>query len=240
MDSSGRETRFDEAASPDAPAGPQQAAPVGTALGLAAGDAADDRTKSRGRRRSGSAVTGSAGLDTVDGCRIRLLALRTRIETNWPEPGGALFRRGRGLSREATEDIASLLIALPTPLPLHAGAAPEAICREGDADMREVAGRAVDAGLALLDGATLETVYEGHVKMLEDYSPGADESIIVSDFTVGVLVATIIGTLEAVAETLLKDSGGEASNKARRREEAQPVAPPHRSHSKRGPGVPRI
>jgi len=222
------------------PAAVDPAAPQALAPGLAADEVAGEEPKSRPRRRPGSAVTGSAGLDTVDGCRMRLLALRTRIETNWPEPGGALFRRGRGLSREVTEDIASLLIALPTPLPIHPGTAPQPICRPTDADMREVAGRAVDAGLALLEGATLETVYQGHVKILEDYRPEADESIIVSNFTVGVLAATIIGTLEAIAELLVKESGGDQRIKPRRHEEVRTAPPPHRSHSKRGPGVPRI
>ena len=69
--------------------------------------------------------------------------------------------------------------------------------------MREVAGRAVDAGLALLEGATLETIYRGHVNMLEDHHPDAAEPIVVSNLTVGVLVATIIGTLDAISETVM-------------------------------------
>jgi len=143
-------------------------------------------------------VSQRRSIDTVDTCRMRLVALRTRIETNWPQTGGLLFKRGQGLGREATADVAALLVALPTPLPLQAGGEPEPIIRETDTDMREVAGRAVDAGLALLEGTTLETIYHGHVKMLEDYHPGAPEPIIVSNLTVGVLVATIIGTLDAI------------------------------------------
>jgi hypothetical protein len=194
------------------------------------------------------------GTDTVDTCRMRLIALRTRIETNWPQTGGLLFKRGQGLGREATADIAALLVALPTPLPLQAGGEPELIMRETDTDMREVAGRAVDAGFALLEGTTLETIYPGHVKMLEDYHPGAPGPIIVSDLTVGVLVATIIGTLDAISETVMgspaagKDAknklpvdGGVSMQKARNKPApVKKAAPPHAAPPKRGRSVPRI
>jgi|SRR5664280_2164439 len=192
--------------------------------------------------------------DTVETCRMRLVALRTRIETNWPQTGGVLFKRGQGLSREATADISALLVALPTPLPMRAGGDPEAIMRETDTDMREVAGRAVDAGLALLEGTTLETIHQGDVKILEDYHPGAREPIIVSDLTVGVLVSTIIGTLDAISETVMgslaagKDAksklpvdGGASTQKPGSK--AGPVkqaAPPHAAPPKRGRSVPRI
>jgi hypothetical protein len=192
--------------------------------------------------------------DTVGTCRMRLLALRTRVETNWPGASGGLFNRARGMDRKANADIASLLIALPTPLPLEVGGEPQTICRETDADMRVVAGRAVDAGLALLEGTTLETIYRGHVKMLEDYRPDAPEPIIVSNLTVGVLVATIIGTLDAISEILLDsaDQGkGAKGNPARNSEastqksggkpgRAKEAVQPHPAPPKRGPSVPRI
>jgi len=192
--------------------------------------------------------------DTVDTCRMRLVALRTRIETNWPQTGGLLFKRSQGLGHEATADIAALLVALPTPLPLHSGGEPEPIMRETDIDLREVAGRAVDAGLSLLEGTTLETIYHGHVKMLEDYHPGAPEPIIVSNLTVGVLVATIIGTLDAISETVMGSSaagkdakgklpvdGGVSTQKAGNKPgPAKEAAPPHPAPPKRGRSVPRI
>jgi len=195
------------------------------------------------------------GMDTVDACRMRLLALRTRIETNWPQTGGVVFfKRGQGMSREATDDIAALLVALPTPLPLQAGGEPEPIMRETDTDMREVAGRAVDAGLALLEGTTLETIHQGHVKILEDYHPGAPEPIIVSNLTVGVLVATIIGTLDAISETVMGSSaagkdakgklpvdGGVSTQKAGSKPgPGREAALPHAAPPKRGRSVPRI
>jgi len=185
------------------------------------------------------------GMDTVDTCRMRLVALRTRIETNWPPTGGLLFKRGQGLGPAASADIASLLVALPTPLPLQAGGEPEPIVRDTDTDMREVAGRAVDAGLALLEGTTLETIYRGHVKMLEDYRPDAPESIIVSNLTVGVLVATIIGALDAISETVMEApragkaaaSTPKAGNKPGAGKKAATL---HAAPIKRGKSVPRI
>jgi hypothetical protein len=184
-------------------------------------------------------------MDTVDTCRMRLVALRTRIETNWPMTGRGVFNRGQGLSREATADITALLVALPTPLPLQAGGDPEPIIRETDTDMREVTGRAVDAGFALLEGATLETIYRGHVKMLEDHRPHAAEPIVVSNLTVGVLVATIIGTLDAIAETVLDVRGvgkdGASTPKAGNKPgPVQETAPPQPAPPKRGRRVPRI
>lgn len=183
-------------------------------------------------------------MDTVDACRLRLVALRTRIETNWPQTGSLLFHRGQGLGREATADITALLVALPTPLPLQAGGEPEPIIRETDTDMREVAGRAVDAGFALLEGATLETIYHGDVKMLEDYDPGAPEPIIVSDLTVGVLVATIIGTLDAISETVMGSSAAGKGAKGKLPVDGgvstQEAVPPHTAPPKRGRIVPRI
>jgi hypothetical protein len=193
-------------------------------------------------------------LDTVDRCRMRLVVLRTRIETNWPQTGSLLFNRGQGLGREATADIAALLVALPTPLPLQAGGEPEPIMRETDTDMREVAGRAVDAGLALLEATTLETIYPGHVKMIENYHPGAPDPIIVSNLTVGILVATIIATLEAISETVMGSSaagkgakgkvpadGGVSTQKPGNEPgPRKETAPPHTAPPKRGRIVPRI
>jgi hypothetical protein len=187
-----------------------------------------------------------SGMDTVDSCRMRLLALRTRIEINWPQAGGLLLNRSQGLDRAATADITALLVALPTPLPLQAGGVPQPIILETDTDMRQVAGRAVDAGLALLEGATLETIYPGHVKMLEDYRPDALEPIIVGNLSVGLLVATIIGTLEAVSETLLDAPPrgakvGPTSQGATVKSDRVKGAPrPHTAPPKRGPSVPRI
>jgi hypothetical protein len=199
-------------------------------------------------------ISHASGMDTVDACRMRLLALRTRIETNWPQRGGALFNRDPGLGPQANADISSLLIALPTPLPLQAGGEPEAIVRETDTDMCEVAGRAVDAGLALLEGATLETIYPGHVKMLEDYHPNSPEPITVANPTVGVLVAMIIGTLDAVSEIvlasatpgmdamgkLLGDGGASIQKALTKLGRAMEAAPPHPAPPKRGRSVPRI
>jgi hypothetical protein len=141
------------------------------------------------------------GLDTTDTCRIRLLSLRTRIESNWPSDKRFLAR-GRGLAVQSRATILELLVALPTPLPVRFGGEIESIICDTDTDLRAVAGRAVDAGLTLLEGATLTTEYPGQVSMLESWRPGSQEPIVMSEPTVGLLVATIIGTLEAVAEAL--------------------------------------
>jgi hypothetical protein len=154
---------------------------------------------------SGELATGTATaseLDTVDTCRMRLLALRTRIETNWPTPSRRLFARGQEMDRDTRSTIAELLHGLPTPLPLHAGTEPESIVRDMDVDLRLVPGRAVDAGLALLAGSTLDTPYPHQVTMLQSHKPVARGSIVVSEPTVGLIVATIIGTLDAVSEVL--------------------------------------
>jgi hypothetical protein len=145
------------------------------------------------------------GLDSIDTCLRRLLSLRTRIETNWPTGGHFFGRGGRTTDLPAATQatVEDLLTALPTPLPLHAGGEPEPIICPGDTDMRTTAGRAVDAGLALLDGATLETVYPVEVKMLETRRYDSAGPILVSGATVGLLVATIIGTLEAISELIV-------------------------------------
>jgi hypothetical protein len=141
------------------------------------------------------------GLDTVDGCRIRLVSLRTRIDTNWPGPKSFL-RRGPALDAASQATIADLLDALPSPLPLESGGIAQALIKDGDSDLRAVSGRAVDAALALLSGTSLDTTYHGEVTMLHSFRPGAEEPITVSDPTVGLLVATIIGTLEAIVERI--------------------------------------
>jgi hypothetical protein len=141
------------------------------------------------------------GLDSVHDCRIRLMAIRTRIETNWPTQRG-LLRRGPALDRESQATIANLLAALPCPLPLEAGGEPVPLIGEGETDLRATAGRAVDAAMALLAGTELDAPYHGEVTLLESYEPGAAESITVSDVSVGLLVATIIGTLEAIVELI--------------------------------------
>jgi hypothetical protein len=56
--------------------------------------------------------------------------------------------------------------------------------------------------MALLDGGSLDATYPGEVRMLESNRPGAPEPIAVSEPSVGLLVATIIGTLEAISEDL--------------------------------------
>jgi hypothetical protein len=187
-------------------------------------------------------------MDTIDNCRMRLLALRTRIETNWPQ-GGGFLRRGGGLTRDAQTDIADLLVALPTPLPLHAGGDPETIICDKDTDLRAVAGRAVDAGLALLEGATLETPYPHAVSMLQSCATGAPEPIRIEDPTVGLLVATIIGALEAVSERV---NARGAKDGPRSADAARPVAAkdppagrgtgalPSPEATSRGKRVPRI
>jgi hypothetical protein len=135
-------------------------------------------------------------LDSVDNCRMRLLTLRTRIETNWPT-GGSFLRRGQGLTRESQLAISALLMALPTPLPLRLGGGPDSIICDSDTDLRAIVGRAVDAGLALLDAP-----YPHEVSLLEDCRPGAAEPINIKEPTVGFLVSTIIGTLEAISESI--------------------------------------
>jgi hypothetical protein len=152
------------------------------------------------RRVLSARIAELGGLDTVDTCRMRLLALRTRVETNWPI-AGKLFKRG-GLDPATRDTIADLLVALPTPLPLHAGGQPEPLIYGVNDDLRAVAGRAVDAALALLDRGDLEAIYPAQVCMLESHRPGAQAPIVVTDPTVGLVVATIIGTLEAIAEVI--------------------------------------
>jgi hypothetical protein len=142
------------------------------------------------------------GLDTVDACRFRLMSIRTRIETNWPESGGRLIGRGKGLPKRAEADVTALLTALPSPLPITRGGHPVALFWDGDTDLRAVAGRAVDAALALLEGNSLDVTYPGELQMLQSNAPGAPEPIVVAEPTIGLLVATIIGTLEAVVEAI--------------------------------------
>jgi hypothetical protein len=94
------------------------------------------------------------------------------------------------------------LVALPTPLPPRAGGEPEPIIHPDDSDLCAVAGRAVDAALGLLDRWSLDAHYPGEVSMFESRRPGALEPIVVIEPTVGLLVATIIGTLEAISESI--------------------------------------
>ncbi len=142
-----------------------------------------------------------SGLDSVHDCRIRLMSIRTRIETNWPRPTGRL-RRSPGLDRASQDAIADLLTALPCPLPLEAGSEPVPLITPGDPDLRAAAGRAVDAGMALLVGASLDDIYPHEVALLESNLPGAAEPIAMSEPTVGLLVAMIIGNLEAIVELI--------------------------------------
>ena len=239
---SGDSGQVGEPALPTAPTAPTPGAAPAKHDGLQEPSAAETPWRRETLASQGSQMR---DMDTVDTCRMRLVALRTRIETNWPLTGRGIFNRGQGLSREAAADITALLVALPTPLPLQAGGEPEPIIRDTDTDMRDVTGRAVDAGLALLEGATLETIYRGHVKMLEDHRPHAAEAIVVSNLTVGVLVATIIGTLDAIAETVMDVRGvgkdGASTHKAG--DKPSPVketAAPQPAPPKRGRRVPRI
>jgi hypothetical protein len=178
-------------------------------------------------------------LDTIDRCRMRLLTLRARVETNWPA-GGNWLRRASALAAESHSRISELLLALPTPLPLHPGGEPETIFRHDDTDLRVVAGRAVDAALNLLDESSLDAKYQGHVSMLESHDPAAREPIVIADPTVGLIVATVIGTLEAISEEL----GVAPSGATRRsgsapppRPQETPALPPHPNREGR---VPRI
>ena len=173
--------------------------------------------------QSPGARDGSAGLDSVDACRLRLMSLRARIETNWPHGGGLLRRRGpRG---EESDTIARLMAALPSPLPLAPGGVPQPLVTEADPDARTAAGRAVDAAMALLEADSLDATYPGRVAMMGGLGQTSNgrtgakggrkgetiyeaEPIEVAEPTVGLLVATIIGTLEAVSERLIPIAGG--------------------------------
>jgi hypothetical protein len=178
-------------------------------------------------------------LDTIDRCRMRLLSLRARVETNWPG-GGSWRRRVLGLGPEvgpkALATISDLLVALPTPLPLHPGGPPEAIFRHDDTDLRVVAGRAVDAALNLLEAPSLDAKYQGQVSMLESNDPTAREPIVIADPSVGLIVATVIGTLEAISEQLVGAPSGSASRGQSTQAPMQDDVPP----PKRAGRVPRI
>jgi hypothetical protein len=158
-------------------------------------------------------------LDTIDRCRMRLLTLRARVETNWPA-GGNWLRRASSLAAESHGRISELLLALPTPLPLHPGGEPETIFRHDDMDLRVVAGRAVDAALNLLEEPSLDSKYQGHVSMLESNDPAARQPIVIAEPTVGLIVATVIGTLEAISEEL-----GVAPSGAQRRSSSAQTPP---------------
>ncbi len=141
-------------------------------------------------------------LDTIDACRLRLVALRARIGSHWPETGG-LLRRSVPLPPETEAAISDLLAALPTPLPLGQYDEPEELFPRGEKDLRAVVGRAVDAALALLEAGSLDLLYPGEVWILAK-RPGRQsaERIFMAQPTIGLLVATIVGTLEAVSECL--------------------------------------
>jgi len=166
------------------------------------------------------------GLDSVDVCRMRLLSLRTRIDMNWPQETGRVIRRG-GLSPESQTTISDLLAALPSPLPISTGATPECIFNETDTDLRLVAGRAVDAGLALLEG----------------YHPDAPAPIVLQYPTVGLLVSTIIGTLEAISELIVSTESPKQLTPEPKPAVPLPLKrhePKPEKHDERGPGAPRI
>jgi hypothetical protein len=175
-------------------------------------------------------------LDSVDTCRLRLLALRTRIETQWPS-GGSFLRRGRSLTPESESVITDLLVALPTPLPVRPGGIPETIFGHDDTELCAVAGRAVDAALSLLEGTDMDAIYCGQVSMLESHRQGAREPIVVTDPSVGLLVATIIGTLEAISEKV-SESGPSA--RPGQPHPASPTPPAPADPPARARHVPRI
>jgi hypothetical protein len=184
------------------------------------------------------------GLDSVDTALRRLLSLRTRIETNWPVAGG-LFGRRPDLPPVKQATIADLLTSLPTPLPMRPGGDPEPIIRTSDTEMCSIAGRAVDAALALLDEATLETIYPADVTMLATRGYDSEGPITVSGATVGLLVATIIGTLEAISEIIVETppqnaAKGKAPSAKPAKPDPKPNQPKHVREPKRGPSVPRI
>ena len=165
------------------------------------------------RRSRRDAATASAGyrvggLDSIDACRLRLMSLRVRINTNWPAAGGILRRTVRP---DRKDPLGRLLAALPTPLPVQLPGVAEPMIRESDSELRVVAGRAVDAAMMLLDYDSLDAIYPGQVTMLAGIgasaAPADHEPVVVSDPTVGLLVATIIGTLEAVSEYLIPYPG---------------------------------
>jgi hypothetical protein len=177
-------------------------------------------------------------LDTIDRCRMRLLTLRARVETNWPA-GGNWLRRASALAAESHARISELLLGLPTPLPLHPGGEPETIFRHDDTDLRVVAGRAVDAALNLLETTSLDAMYQGQVSMLESNDPMAREPIVIADPTVGLIVATVIGTLEAISEELgvVPSGASRGSSPVPAPPQETPALPPHQKREGR---VPRI
>ena len=148
------------------------------------------------------------GLDSVDACRLRLMALRVRINTNWPQSGGILRRTPKP---DRNDTLGRLLAALPTPLPVRMPGLPEPLIPPSETDLRSVAGRAVDAAMLLLDHGSLDDTYSGEVTMLAGIGASGQPAdltpVVMADPTVGLLVATIIGTLEAVSEYLIPFSG---------------------------------
>jgi hypothetical protein len=145
------------------------------------------------------------GLDSIDGYRLRLMTLRTRILTNRPRETGILRRRSR---TDQADTVARFMAALPSPLPVRPGGPPEPIVDPEDPDPLAAAGRAVDAAMILLECDSLDEIYPGHVSMLAGIGssvPAVDGggAVELDEPTVGLLVATILGTLEAVSERLL-------------------------------------
>jgi len=200
----------------------------------------DNPKPSRPRRSMLPTAPDMRHLDTVDTCRMRLLALRTRIESDWPS-GGRFLRRGHSLSPASETIISDLLVGLPTPLPMVAGGSPETIFGLDDTDLCCIAGRAVDAALVLLEASNLDATYNGQVSLLESHRPGSRQPIVLTDPTVGLLVATIIGTLEAISEKVTRATATtRQAAVASGPEPAQPAPTDQPAHVRRGPGVPRI
>ena len=154
-------------------------------------------------------LAGLRGLDSVDGCRLRLMSLRTRILTNWPKETSILRRHTRATGGDT---VTRFLAALPSPLPVRSGGPPEPIVNPDNPDPIASAGRAVDAAMVLLECDSLDEIYPGRVSMLAGIGssvPAVDgaSAVVVDEPTVGLLVATIIGTLEAVSERLVPIQG---------------------------------
>jgi hypothetical protein len=148
------------------------------------------------------------GLDSVDAARLRVMALRARIDAYWPAESGGLLKRR---AKDKDDVLTRLVAALPTPLPCDLPGVPVDVVRESDADLRVPISRAVDAALLLMEDDDLERKCPGKVNMFANLGAVDDrawrpDAIEVVDPSVGLIVGTIIGILEAIAERLM--SGG--------------------------------
>jgi hypothetical protein len=146
------------------------------------------------------------GLDSVDAARLRVMALKARIDAYWPAESSGLLKRR---AKDKDDDVLTRLVAaLPTPLPCDLPGVPVALVRESDTDLRVPIGRAVDAALLLMEDDDLERQCPGKVNMFANLAAVDDrawrpDAIEVADPSVGLIVGTIIGILEAIAERLM-------------------------------------